>query len=192
MSGDLIVDPDFLRDMLDLHHIHEPAVTTLFKPFVVSKATKKQTIATQDFIGLVEGEQGEPTRFVFSKPMSTVTDTLGIRKSLLRRYLYSHTRTHARTLNLCAYVDRSIDCCRYRYPDLTLYTNLLDAHFYVFSHWVLELLGDLQAPKSIKSGLIPKLLQLQQNDPGMLIVAHTHSLRALAISLLTLRHHCGQ
>ena len=89
VSGDLILDSDFLRDMIDLHHIHEPAVTVLFKPYVAtSTSAKKRALATQDFIGLVEAESPrEPTRFVFSKPMSTVTETLGVRKSLLRRYL---------------------------------------------------------------------------------------------------------
>ena len=48
-----------------------------------------------------------------------------------------------------------------------MYTSLLDAHFYIFSRWVLDLLPELPAPKSIKTGLIPKLLQLQHTPSAV-------------------------
>ena len=49
------------------------------------------------------------------------------------------------------------------HPHVTLYNKILDAHLYVFSHWVLQMMSDLPDPKSIKCSLLPKLIELQNN-----------------------------
>ena len=49
------------------------------------------------------------------------------------------------------------------HSNITIHNKLLDAHFYIFNHWVLEIMEKLPCPKSIKITLIPKLIELQ-ND----------------------------
>jgi translation initiation factor eIF-2B subunit gamma len=48
----------------------------------------------------------------------------------------------------------------WREPNFTIHSTYLDAHFYIFSHWVLELLEDANI-FSIKADLIPLLIKLQ-------------------------------
>ena len=48
-----------------------------------------------------------------------------------------------------------------RFPNMSIHANLVDAHVYIFAHWVLKLLADQPALSSIKLGWVPFLVQAQ-------------------------------
>merc|ERR1712137_106329 len=71
------------------------------------------------------------------------------------------------------------------HPHVTLYNKILDAHLYVFSHWVLQMMSDLPDPKSIKCSLLPKLIELQNNAHNQELIGGTLPKEALLDPLET-------
>jgi translation initiation factor eIF-2B subunit gamma len=51
-----------------------------------------------------------------------------------------------------------------KYPNLTLHSTLRDAHLYIFKHWVLGLLANNTKICSIKSDLLPLLMNCQHRS----------------------------
>lgn len=49
----------------------------------------------------------------------------------------------------------------HRFPHFAIHDDLLDAHFYVFDRWVLDVMSDLPPPQNVKNSLIPRLLDMQ-------------------------------
>mmetsp|Transcript_18233 Transcript_18233/g.70475 ORF Transcript_18233/g.70475 Transcript_18233/m.70475 type:complete len:439 (+) Transcript_18233:2930-4246(+) len=49
----------------------------------------------------------------------------------------------------------------HRFPHFAVHDDLLDAHFYVFDRWVLDVMSDLPPPHNVKNSLIPRLLDMQ-------------------------------
>ena len=91
----------------------------------------------RDFIGLIDNEEGFK-QLVFYQPRSNLGDLteLSISKKTLIQY-----------------------------PNITIANNLLDAHLYIFNHWIIEHLSTYLSDSSsgsIKCALLPKLVQLQE------------------------------
>uniref|UniRef100_A0A6B2L4L6 Translation initiation factor eIF2B subunit gamma n=1 Tax=Arcella intermedia TaxID=1963864 RepID=A0A6B2L4L6_9EUKA len=135
MSGDLIVEDQFLHHMADLHRARDAAVTLLTYQESLendqdAKPSKENAIT--DFFGI------DPTndRLLLtesSNDLEASSAKLRVQKSLLKRF-----------------------------PNFTLHTNLRDAHFYMFSKWTLELLEqNKQMIQSIKTHFIPYLIKSQ-------------------------------
>jgi translation initiation factor eIF-2B subunit gamma len=160
LSGDLVAEC-FIHDIADVHRTSNAALTMLLKKEVAeedpkkaggggggkggsasasasSKISKPKRDDDQvDFFGLSEdpGTDSDSKRVIFmSNKLDTEDrdDQLTVSKQLLRRA-----------------------------PSLTLHTDLLDAHFYVFAHWVLDLLDAKKRISSIKSELVPHLVRRQ-------------------------------
>mmetsp|Transcript_14413 Transcript_14413/g.22662 ORF Transcript_14413/g.22662 Transcript_14413/m.22662 type:complete len:429 (+) Transcript_14413:3-1289(+) len=74
------------------------------------------------------------------------------------------------------------------HPNITIHNKLLDAHFYVFSHWVLEVMEKLPYPKSIKSSLLPKLIELQNGVMDQDLLGHDTPEEALCDPLADKSH----
>jgi len=128
VSGDLILDPTYLRNMIDVHRTRDASLVMLVK--------KKPDMSEYlDYIGLEDiAEESNLKKLIVYSPSSEVSTVLQVQRSSLVKH-----------------------------PNITVYNKLLDAHFYIFGHWVLEVMTNLPDPKSIKSSLIPKLIELQ-ND----------------------------
>ena len=168
LSGDLVAEC-FIHDIADVHRTSNATLTMLLKKEVAeedpkkggsshgggggggggkggggasasasSKISKPKRDDDQvDFFGLSEdpGTDSDAKRVIFmSNKLDTEDrdDQLTVSKQLLRRA-----------------------------PSLTLHTDLLDAHFYVFAHWVLDLLDAKKRISSIKSELVPHLVRRQ-------------------------------
>eukprot|EP01113_Clastostelium_recurvatum_P005771 TRINITY_DN12588_c0_g1_i4.p1 TRINITY_DN12588_c0_g1~~TRINITY_DN12588_c0_g1_i4.p1 ORF type:complete len:445 (-),score=98.57 TRINITY_DN12588_c0_g1_i4:16-1245(-) len=127
MSSDLVTDGQFIHHMVDMHRTKNAALTVLLKQpsqeaiaaqVQAAKAKGKSSSANQDvdFIGL-DGAPcrtsavGGQQRLLYLKSAASVGEELSISKSLLHHY-----------------------------PSLSLHTTLKDAHFYILSNWVLDIL----------------------------------------------------
>merc|ERR1712032_50890 len=71
------------------------------------------------------------------------------------------------------------------HPHVVLYNKLLDAHLYIFSHWVLQVMGELSDPKSVKCSLLPKLIDLQNNAHNQELIGNSLPKEALTDPLET-------
>eukprot|EP01094_Clydonella_sp_ATCC50884_P017526 TRINITY_DN306_c1_g1_i3.p1 TRINITY_DN306_c1_g1~~TRINITY_DN306_c1_g1_i3.p1 ORF type:complete len:249 (-),score=42.31 TRINITY_DN306_c1_g1_i3:183-929(-) len=137
ITRDFIVVPcDSIMDPALLHpmadlHRIHDGSLTMLLKPLPASALSKQNWAAQDFIGIHESP-GKPTRVVSMRPATQVNDHLSLRKSLLRQY-----------------------------PSVTIHNTLLDAHLYIFSHWVLRTLPELKQPKTVKGSLVQHLLKCQ-------------------------------
>jgi translation initiation factor eIF-2B subunit gamma len=135
MSSDLVVDEKFLHGMADLHRLQDAMVTLLIsRPKPVEGATGP-VVDTKNEYGLMDyvGLKEDGERLLYFKAAADIENKMRISKKLLRKN-YS----------------------------LTIHTNLVDAHFYIFSKAALAM---LEARKekivSIKGELIPYLVRCQ-------------------------------
>ncbi|EPX75310.1 translation initiation factor eIF2B gamma subunit [Schizosaccharomyces octosporus yFS286] len=53
----------------------------------------------------------------------------------------------------------------WKHPNITLHTNLVDSHIYVFKHWIMDLIREKENISSISSDLIPYLVKCQYQRP---------------------------
>mmetsp|Transcript_65236 Transcript_65236/g.155594 ORF Transcript_65236/g.155594 Transcript_65236/m.155594 type:complete len:429 (+) Transcript_65236:102-1388(+) len=132
VSGDLITDV-FLHHLADVHRIHDATCTVLLR------APKPVNLPTGSKAPKVEG---------------ATLDFVGL----------DEKRSRLLVLESAADVDEKLVVPRRvlrAFPNITITNKMLDAHFYIFSHWVLELLKSRPELTSIKSELIPFLLAHQ-------------------------------
>lgn len=131
ISGDTIVDPQFLHAMLDIH-LHDQATLTLalkYKPSSEADASSGRSVRSGDIIGT------DPSRkqLLFIASSDDYVDTpLKIKHSLLDQF----------------------NNVKFGY-------NMLDAHFYIFSRFAMELLEKQKHTHSLKHEFIPFLLHCQ-------------------------------
>eukprot|EP01116_Phalansterium_solitarium_P001063 TRINITY_DN10861_c0_g1_i2.p1 TRINITY_DN10861_c0_g1~~TRINITY_DN10861_c0_g1_i2.p1 ORF type:complete len:265 (-),score=84.23 TRINITY_DN10861_c0_g1_i2:126-890(-) len=134
ISGDLLVDDGFIHNMADIHRTRDAAATVLLK---IPPPLDPLEARARKKAGVAPSADfiglDDQRRVVYFTSSADLEDSLVIHKSLLR----SH-------------------------PNLTIHTNLLDAHFYIFARWVLDVL-ELEAGSvtSVKGELLPLLVKLQ-------------------------------
>eukprot|EP01119_Soliformovum_irregulare_P012626 TRINITY_DN3292_c0_g1_i2.p1 TRINITY_DN3292_c0_g1~~TRINITY_DN3292_c0_g1_i2.p1 ORF type:complete len:394 (+),score=91.81 TRINITY_DN3292_c0_g1_i2:14-1195(+) len=134
ISGDLIVEEHFLHGMADMHRSRDAAVTVLLRKEVIAPETVQAK--KKDDATSNEGDfigLFEDDRIVLFAAVADLDDTLDVNKSVLKRY-----------------------------PNVTLHSDLVDAHFYIFSRWVLDCLEKYDGITSIKGEFIPFLVKLQK------------------------------
>lgn len=141
IAGDLVTDV-VVHTVADFHRIHDASVTMLLKPELSAAALKakgekpRRDKDMTDCIALVEGKHtgadDDVGRVVLVSQGVHMSEDLYISKTLLKRR-----------------------------PSIVLHSDLYDPHFYIFSHWVLELLQEKKYIASIKADLIPHLVRRQ-------------------------------
>ncbi|CAI5700595.1 unnamed protein product [Peronospora effusa] len=133
LAGDLVTDV-VLHNVADFHRINNASVTMLLRqeaPIRKGEKPRRDKDMT-DCIVLAEGQRDEENRVVLVSQAVYMNEDLYVAKSLLKR--------------------RS---------NLVLHTDLYDGHFYMFSHWVLDLLQEKKYIASIKADLVPHLVRRQ-------------------------------
>jgi translation initiation factor eIF-2B subunit gamma len=131
LAGDLITDV-VVHNVADAHRINDATVTMLLKPQEpLDKAKGEKPRREKDLTDCI-ALAGSDDRVVLIEQAVHVNEDLYIPKTLTKR------RTQ-----------------------FTLRTDLYDAHFYIFSHWVLDLLVEKKYIASIKADLIPHLVRRQ-------------------------------
>ncbi|CAI5729242.1 unnamed protein product [Hyaloperonospora brassicae] len=136
LAGDLITDV-VLHNVADFHRMNDASVTMVLRQDAPLRPSKKTEKARRDkdmtdCIALVECERHEENRVVLVSQAVHMNEHVDVAKSLLQR------RSH-----------------------FVLHTDLYDGHFYIFSHWVLDLLQEKKYIASIKADLVPHLVRRQ-------------------------------
>ncbi|EGC29005.1 hypothetical protein DICPUDRAFT_43464 [Dictyostelium purpureum] len=145
LNANLVLEETFIRQMADIHRSGEAAVTMLLKPAqkVVEQPSKKGAAEAPSsskkeliFTDYIALDE-KKEKVIMMEPGTEIEENLQFNKSLLKHF-----------------------------PNLTIYSDLQDTHFYIFSRWVLELIVEDQKEKyplfsDIKKHLIPYLLSCQ-------------------------------
>ncbi|DAZ97557.1 TPA: hypothetical protein N0F65_005529 [Lagenidium giganteum] len=162
LAGDLITDV-VVQNVADFHRINDASVTMLLK------------------------QETKPDKAKGEKPRrdKDMTDCIGLVEKEQRVVLLSQ----AVHMNEDLYVSKSL---MQRRPNFVLHTDLYDPHFYIFSHWVLDLLIEKKYIASIKADLLPHLVRRQFRGKAALppaIFEKATSKQQLAHSLSLATHH---
>ncbi|TMW62112.1 hypothetical protein Poli38472_009605 [Pythium oligandrum] len=120
-----------VHNVADCHRINDASVTMLLKYEKYDKAKGEKPRRDKDMTDCI-GLSGKDNRVVLVSQAVHMNEDLYVLKSLTKR---------------CGSV--------------TLHTDLYDPHFYIFSHWVLDLLQEKPHIQSIKTDLIPHLVRRQ-------------------------------
>jgi len=135
MSGDVIVEESFLHAMADIHRTRNAAVTVLLKQKTANESTEEVKKSTKSDSDLGDYiALNDEGRLIYFSSAADLEDQVQIRKSILKKY-----------------------------SNITMHSDLMDAHFYIFSKWILNVLQVYsQRISSIKGELIPFLVKLQR------------------------------
>jgi translation initiation factor eIF-2B subunit gamma len=132
MAGDVITDVPFQR-MADQHRLQGAAATALFREAPAREAGVAKKAKDLDGIDFVGvDETGQRILSLEAAADSADSGIVSISQSMLRKY-----------------------------PPVTLRTDLVDAHVYIFSHWVLDVLEMKPHFSSAKFELLPYLVRKQ-------------------------------
>ncbi|KAF0695854.1 Aste57867_13374 [Aphanomyces stellatus] len=158
LAGDLVTDC-VLQHVADLHRINDASVTMLLKQEVIeapvkgakSKEKPRRDREMIDCVGLVEADSRvvHISHSIFANDDMDTSEDLEMPLALLKRR-----------------------------PRINLRTDLYDAHVYIFSHWVLDLLHEKKHIASVKADLIPHLVRRQFRGPQALAESVREKLRS--------------
>jgi translation initiation factor eIF-2B subunit gamma len=132
----IVIAGDLITDVVvhnvaDAHRINDASVTMLLKQESREKVKGEKPRREKDLTDCI-ALSGTDNRVVMISQAVHVNEDMYIPKTLTKR------RTN-----------------------FTLHSDLYDAHFYIFSHWVLDLLLEKKYIASIKADLIPHLVRRQ-------------------------------
>lgn len=133
IAGDLVTDV-VVHNVADFHRINDASVTMLLKQQPSAqelKAKGEKPRRDKDMIDCI-GLVEKENRVVLLAQAVHMDEDMYVSKSLLKR------RTN-----------------------FVLHSDLYDPHFYIFSHWVVDLLLEKKSIASIKADLIPHLVRRQ-------------------------------
>lgn len=136
LSCDTITDVP-LKKVVHAHRVHGAAVTAVLShtPSSISNVTvpgkKKKQQLEIDFIGTSKLKSSED-RLLFLSAAADFDETLDVRLSLLKKF-----------------------------PHLMVQSDLMDAHLYVFSHWMIKYLTSEKSLRSVKGEFLPHILKKQ-------------------------------
>ena len=134
VSSDLVTDVQ-LRHLTDLHSVHSSSLTALFSHSVLDHKSVE-----------VPGPKSKPKK---------ERDFVGIDHANSQLcYFKSEADVDGGVLSLGRKILQE-------HPKITMYNNLLDAHFYIFDKWVCDFIKADQQISTIKGELIPKLVKKQ-------------------------------
>jgi translation initiation factor eIF-2B subunit gamma len=143
VAGDVITDC-VLQNVADLHRINDASVTMLLK---------QEVVASLDSV-MAPTKGGGGAKKEKPRRDEEMIDCIGMVDAESRVVFIAQSVYENEELN----VPRALLKCR---PRITMHTNLYDAHVYIFSHWVLDLLNKKKHIASIKADLIPHLVRRQ-------------------------------
>jgi len=131
LAGDVITDVPF-QQMADLHRLQGAAVTALFRESAPREAGVAKKARDLDGIDFVGLDERGQRLLSLEAAADCDGGVVSISQALLRNY-----------------------------PHVTLRTDLVDAHVYIFAHWVLDLLDLKDHFSSAKFELLPYLVRKQ-------------------------------
>jgi translation initiation factor eIF-2B subunit gamma len=132
ISGDLVTDV-FVHHLADVHRMNDSTCSVLLRgPKEVHLKPGEKKPKNEGTIPDFIGLDEKQSRVLCLQSASDVEESLILSRAMLRAY-----------------------------PNITVTNRMLDSHFYIFSHWVLELLELKKDICSIKCELLPYLIEKQ-------------------------------
>ena len=129
LSGDLVTDV-FVHHLADVHRMTDATCSVLLRgPKEVALKPGEKPKKNEGAIPDFVGLDERKSRLLCLQSASDVEDALTVSRAMLRAY-----------------------------PNMTVTNKMLDSHFYIFSHWVLDLLEAKKDICSIKCELLPFLI----------------------------------
>ena len=173
LSGDLVAEC-FIHDIADVHRTSNAALTMLLKKECIpgKDDEKRLKMAKGKGGGGAAGGGGDGGKITRPKRDDDQVDFFGIADAAASSAPAS-TGSSADAEKRVIFMSNKLDTedrddhltvskqLLRRTPSLTLHTDLLDAHAYVFAHWVLDLLAAKPRISSIKAELVPHLVRRQ-------------------------------
>lgn len=150
LAGDVITDLPFQR-MADLHRLQGAGVTALFHESAPREAGVAKKAKDLDGIDFVGIDERGQRLLSLEAAADCEDNTITVSQSLLRAY-----------------------------PHVTLRTDLVDAHVYIFARWALEVLGLKEHFVSAKFELLPYLVRKQFLPKANLATARRDSASRVA------------
>lgn len=134
VSSDLLVDVNQIRHLTDLHRVHRSSVTSLFAP--ISIDPKQIQVpgpkAKQKTEKDLVGIDKSNGQLCFLSSEADLNEVISIKRSLLKEH-----------------------------PRITVHSNLLDGHFYIFEKWVADFIYNDREFTAVKGELLPYLVRRQ-------------------------------
>lgn len=136
VSGDLVTDFD-VHELVDLHRVHRSSVTALFTtksldPRSVHVPGPKSKVSRErDFVGIDLKSNGQLC-YLSSEADLEEKEEVSLKRSILQEH-----------------------------PSMTIHTNLVDAHFYIFEKWICDFVASDDKFAVIKGELMPYLVRKQ-------------------------------
>eukprot|EP00283_Hemiselmis_rufescens_P012126 CAMPEP_0173436988 /NCGR_PEP_ID=MMETSP1357-20121228/17787_1 /TAXON_ID=77926 /ORGANISM="Hemiselmis rufescens, Strain PCC563" /LENGTH=420 /DNA_ID=CAMNT_0014402143 /DNA_START=21 /DNA_END=1283 /DNA_ORIENTATION=+ len=136
VSGDLITDVKIYH-LADVHRINDATCTVLLRAPKKPDPRQQGGKPVKESSGPADfvGLDEKGSRLLYIKPVADVEDKLTVPKRQLMQY-----------------------------PNMKVTKKMLDAHLYIFSRWVLDLLDQEKDIASIKTELVPFLVNQAQFD----------------------------
>eukprot|EP00794_Sanderia_malayensis_P007780 gene7780-8626_t len=139
VSCDVITDAPFHR-LADIHRTYDSSLTALIAPRAdfsqekeAGKGSKGKTKEMEQVQkDFIAIEKGENRLLFMLNEADLESENILVRKSLLKRY-----------------------------PNLTIQSNLIDAHMYIMKKWVLDFICEKMSFESVKSDVVPYLIKKQ-------------------------------
>eukprot|EP00029_Vermamoeba_vermiformis_P001106 TRINITY_DN11275_c0_g1_i1.p1 TRINITY_DN11275_c0_g1~~TRINITY_DN11275_c0_g1_i1.p1 ORF type:complete len:445 (+),score=96.72 TRINITY_DN11275_c0_g1_i1:25-1359(+) len=132
LPEDLIAEETFVHLMTDIHRAKDAVVTVLLKEKPVTKE-KESGAPVENTRDCVGIDHTKQRLVYFNSYAVNDEDSIKVSKALLRKF-----------------------------PNMTLFNNFVDPHFYIFSNWALDVLEKQKDNmSSIRSDLIPYLIRCQ-------------------------------
>ena len=154
LSGDLVTDV-FVHHLADVHRMTDATCSVLLRgPKEVALKPGEKPKKNEGAIPDFVGLDERKSRLLCLQSASDVEDALTVSRAMLRAY-----------------------------PNMTVTNKMLDSHFYIFSHWVLDLLEAKKDICSIKCELLPFLIGAHCLLPPRAASAASPSLCKLTHSL---------
>lgn len=149
LSGDLVTDV-VIHNLADVHRIENAHMTMLLKDTTPAVAVVPKPKTTK------ASKKKKPRRDDEMKDCIGILSPAGAR---------SHTGS-ARVVMLSPgiFLEEQVELSKSllkRQHEMTLHTNFFDAHFYIFSHAILDLLNERKNLMSIKADVVPFLIARQ-------------------------------
>eukprot|EP00123_Amoebidium_parasiticum_P013714 comp22110_c1_seq1/m.32304 comp22110_c1_seq1/g.32304 ORF comp22110_c1_seq1/g.32304 comp22110_c1_seq1/m.32304 type:complete len:432 (-) comp22110_c1_seq1:414-1709(-) len=123
-----------IAEIFDLHRVRNATMTCVCSPLIESELANEKKGGNR---GLTEyiGVDSSSGRMLFYAGEGDMDEEFRVSQSVLLKY-----------------------------PRLTIHTDLLDAHFYIFQHWVIDYIANTPIT-SIRSDLVPTLVRKQFRPP---------------------------
>ncbi|KAI9145379.1 nucleotide-diphospho-sugar transferase [Paraphysoderma sedebokerense] len=179
---DLVILDDYVGTADALRHIKDK----IQHDFIVLSCDAITTLPPHPILDFHRIEDPTMTALFFERPPKSEGGGSSQAPDMTEFVVLDQTRQHlaftAPRADMDSYLSLRMSLLR-KFPILNVYTNLQDAHLYIFKKWVIDLIAQKKQLSSIRSELLPFLIKcqyvkdfVQEEDIEHLVLAKQSSL----------------